>query len=390
MQIVYLGSFRLPNYDAAAARVLNAAKALRKTGHTVSFISWGGKYRETDLCLDGKYRVDGFEYVITNELDSQGGFLTKAKAKLRRGNKTKSILRQQKYIDAIITYNGSLTRWLIRFTEEQHIKLINDITEWYSYSELTITDWIPYAYSMIFTQRKVKNKIVISSYLDRFYKTTHNIVVPATCDASESKWHNNKGYAECAAGGFDGITLIYAGNPSRKDLLHSAINVVQRLIDENVEIRFLILGITRENYLNLYSDYLRTINLSEKIQFLGKISQDLVPAFYSIADFMVLLREPNRKSNAGFPTKFAEAFTSKTPVIANATSDIEKYLIDGKTGFLVSGYDEKSLYMMLKEKVITLTKEQMDALKETVAEKNIVFDYHFYIEPLKEFFNNLI
>ena len=29
MNIIYLGAFRLPNYDAAAPRVLNNARALR-------------------------------------------------------------------------------------------------------------------------------------------------------------------------------------------------------------------------------------------------------------------------------------------------------------------------------------------------------------------------
>ena len=94
MRIVYCGCFRLPNFDAAAPRVLNNAKAFRKMGHEVKFISWGGKYREEDLCEDGMYRVDGLEYVITHELDATGGFFNKLKAKLKRGQKTLMLLEQ--------------------------------------------------------------------------------------------------------------------------------------------------------------------------------------------------------------------------------------------------------------------------------------------------------
>lgn len=391
MHIYYIGAFRLPNYDAAAARVLNVAKALREVGHTVSFISWGGRYREIDLCPDGKYRVYGFEYVITKELDSQGGFVDKVKSKLTRGNKTKAILKQKASdIGAIITYNGSITEWLLRFSRKHNIKLINDITEWYSYSELKCTDWLQYAFNMFFTQKLVKNKIVISSYLDHFFSTSHNIIIPATCDASEAKWHVDKECAEKVAGRFEGITFIYAGNPSRKDLLHTAVNVLQRFIEEGFNLRFLILGITREKYLTQFHHLLHNSNLSDNIQFLGRVSQDLIPAFYALSDFMVLLREPNRKSNAGFPTKFSESMTACTPVIANLTSDLEKYLIDGKTGFVVENQKEESLYRLLREKVLTLSSEQIVTLKKQVRDSNKSFDYHYYIEPLNGFSNELI
>ncbi len=68
MRIIYLGSFRLPNYDAAAARVLNIAHALREARHEVSFISWGGAVRNNDRGNDDIFRVDGFPYIVTNEL----------------------------------------------------------------------------------------------------------------------------------------------------------------------------------------------------------------------------------------------------------------------------------------------------------------------------------
>lgn len=389
MHIFYIGSFRLPNHDAAAARVLNVARALRDAGHIVSFISWGGQYRESDICPDGKYSVDGFEYIITNELDDRGGWLLKAKAKLTRGNKTKKILRQQKNIDVIITYNGSLTRWLLRFTNERHIKLINDITEWYSYSELKITDWIPYAFNMLVTQRRVKNKVVISSYLDHFYKKTHNIVIPATCDISESKWNVDIKYVKNIIGKFDGITLIYAGNPGRKDLLHTVINVIQRLINEKEKIRFIILGITRENYLERYSNMLAVPDLSSNIKFIGRVSQDLVPAFYNNADFMVLLRNPTRKSNAGFPTKFAESIVSGTPVIANLTSDIGAYLKNGITGFVVKSPSNCDLYELLKQNVLKCDHDAICKMKRNVYELSSKFDYHAYIRPIAEFMDYL-
>ena len=390
MHIVYIGAFRLPDFDAAAARVLGVAKSLRGAGHEVSFISWGGEYRKTDYCPDGKYRVDGFEYIITDELDAKGGLCKKIASKILRGNKTKAILRQYDNIDVIISYNWCLTNWLLYFTKKKCIKLISDITEWYSYSELKITDWIPYAYNMFISQRRVKNKFVISSYLDKFYKTTHNMVIPATYDLSNAKWNAmNNGYVANSVEKFDGITLIYAGNPSRKDLLHTAINAVQRLLDEDVKIRFFILGITREKYLDKYKKLVRISHLNKNIKFVGRVPQDTIPAFYSVADFMVLVREPTRKSNAGFPTKLAESIASGTPVIANITSDIGLYIHDGVTGFIVDRPSEEDLYNTLKKRVLPCGQDGIYKMKCSVKELSSKLDYHAFISPIALFMAGL-
>lgn len=390
MRIVYLGSFRLPIFDAAAARVLNVARALRLAGHEVSFISWGGKQRECDLCADGKYRYDGFEYVVTGELDPKGNILQKVICKQQRGNKTKQLLEERIVdFDAVITYNGSLTRWLLRFARKHQVKLINDITEWYDYNELKVTDWLPYTYNMHCTQKRVKNKIVISHYFDNYYNKTHNIVIPATCDAGEAKWQQGAAIAKEKAGEYDGITLIYAGNPARKDAVHYAVNAVQRLIDEGQKVRFLIVGAERERYLKNYTDLLSKKELSERIQFLGRVSQDEVPSYYAQADFMVLLREQTRKSNAGFPTKFSESFTSGTPVIANLTSDLRYYLFDGNTGFIVKEPTEAAIYETIKRRVMVLSRERIAAMKRNVKEEAKRLDYHAYVEALKEFFDSL-
>lgn len=391
MNILYIGSFRLPCFDAAASRVLNVARALRAGGHCVSFISWGGKQRSEDLNTNGEYVYDGFPYVITDEIDFNGGVFGKLKGWIKQGSRTKEILKERldKY-DAIIAYNCSIIRWLIPFCRKNNKKLVADLTEWYEYNELKPIMWLGYALDMFCYQKRVGNKLVISQYLDKYYSNSHNIIIPATCDASEEKWHHGNEKAEEKAGFFGGITFIYAGNPARKDAVHYAICAIQRLVREGANIRFLLIGITRERYLERYRSFLPEGELSEKIQFLGRVPQGEVPSFYALADFMVLLREPTRKSNAGFPTKFAESFMSGTPVIANITSDLGSYLKDGITGFLVKEPSAEAIYNILKEKVLPLNREDIDKMKHNVKGTASLFDYHYYIEPLRGFINNLV
>lgn len=390
MKIIYLGAFRFPNKDAASSRVLNVARALRESGHTVSFISWGGEQRDEDYCDDGLYRFDGFPYVITNELESFGGIMSKVFTLLSRGTKTKKILKSSiGDIDAIITYNNSLTSWLINFCKKHNIYLISDLTEWFSYNELKIFQIPGYVYEMYCLQRRIKNKIVISSYLDLFYKNTHNVVVPATCDKLEKKWNVKIHKDELNSERFDGTTLIYAGTPARKDALHYCISAVQQLIDEGAKIRFLILGITRSDYLKKYGRLLRSRSLSDDIVFLGRVSQESVPSYYASSDFMILLREVTRKSEAGFPTKFTESFCSGTPVIANITSDLNRYLIDGVTGYVLPNVSEESVYNTIKYKVLNTSKDILNEMKFNVFKVAKELDYHYYVDSLRVFLDDL-
>lgn len=392
MNILYIGSFRLPNFDAGAARVLNIGRSLILSGHKVSYISWGGSYRECDRQKNNTYCIDGMEYTITHELDCNGGIIAKIRTKLKRGHTTLSILKSMKTLpDAIIMYNPGywFTVKMLDFCSKNKIFLVSDITEWHANNELHLIDIPPYWYNMTYLQRQVKNKILISSYLNDYYSESHNIIIPATCNSADEKWSYspNNDFIDC---NFTGITFIYAGTPARKDKLHTAINALQKLIDEGADIRFLILGVSRESYIKKSGKLITTEKLSDKIKFIGRVSQDAVPSFYSMSDFMILIREDNRKSNAGFPTKFAESMMSGTPVIANRTSDIGKYLISGYNGIMLSDDSSEGLYHTIKTKVLPMSKnERMQMKQNALATGKEEFDCHQYGKCVNDFITTL-
>lgn len=385
MNILYIGAFRLPNLDAAAPRVLNNAKAMREVGHVVKFISWGGKYRDEDFCEDGKYRVCGFEYVISGDLPIGGSVWGRLKTKLTRGQKSIKILQNMEKPDLIILYNAdnAFSKKMLSYCSVHKIKLVNDITEWYANNELHFTDRYSNFVNMTKTQHKIQNKIVISHFLDRYYQESNNIIVPPLCDKSENKWHTAVDDERVKP--FEGITLIYAGTPAKKDSIHSVINVVNQLAKDGEKIRFIILGITRESYLKGYSEWIRDHDLHENVIFLGRVSQDSIPAYYKKADFMVFFREPNRKSMAGFPTKFAESVTAGIPVITNSTSDLPMYIVDGQTGFMIDGYSFEDIMKIMKEKVLMLDRDAIERMKASTSALSSLFDYRHYINDFREF-----
>ena len=66
----------------------------------------------------------------------------------------------------------------------------------------------------------------------------------------------------------------------------------------------------------------------------GRIPYAEVKGKVADADFTVRLRPNKRYANAGFPTKVGESMACGTPVIANITSDLGKYIIDGKIKYI--------------------------------------------------------
>ena len=88
---------------------------------------------------------------------------------------------------------------------------------------------------------------------------------------------------------------------------------------------------------------------------------------------------------AGFPTKIAESITLGTPVITSNTSDISKYISDGKDGFIL---DIENINIAI-EKVISIFKLEKKSIIEI--KKNVFMNNSFsantYIPVLKDFFN---
>ena len=105
---------------------------------------------------------------------------------------------------------------------------------------------------------------------------------------------------------------------------------------------------------------------------------------------MVLFREPNRKNTAGFPTKIAESITAGVPVITNPTSDIEKYIQNGKNVFILNDYSKENIILFIQNCILKLKEEDLNNMKNNAKETSIYFDWHYYKSTFKQFLDNII
>ncbi len=393
MKVIYTGAFRFPNGDAASQRVLNNAKIFRELGYSVEFISWGGTQRIEDRCEDGFYYYQGFKYRNTKDIDNKEnlGIIGRADSYLRRGRHSLGLIKEMiKDTTFIIVYNPSvyITYKLLSLCKKNNVLCISDITEWYAADELPGGKFaLPYwmsEYNMRVVQKRVQNKIVISSFLNKYYSESNNIVLPPLLDNLDEKWiYKRVLLSDCHC-----IRVMYAGSPGKKDRLDIMLEAVLDCLKEEVKIQFIVIGVSYEDIEN-YKCYKEVISFPDNIQLLGRLYQQNVPAYYQISDFSLLVRENNRKNRAGFPTKLTESLMAGCPAIVNYTSDISEYVKNEINGIVISDFTKDSVIKALKNAAILDRKSiaQMKINAKALAYKN--FDYLGYKEKASGFVRNI-
>lgn len=391
-KIIYTGSFRFPAVDASSERVLNNAKILRALGYEVIFYSFGGSSFAENLNNYKFFNYQGFKYVISYDLNIiEGNFFKKVINHLLRGrNALKLIFSGIDNPDIIINYNPSFyfSLRILRFCRAKKIQLISDLTEWHDAHEFFggkyNLPYFLYGINMKIVQKLIRNKIVISSFLDAYYEHSNNIILPPLVDPDDAKWSTKEQVLPI----FDGVRILYAGTPTKKDLLETMIDALILCLEKGMKLQFVIVGVSLNETSN-YVNFNKIKSYPNNILFCGKVHQKLVPSYYNASDFSILLRNPNRKNTAGFPTKLVESMMAGCPVILNYTSDIKEYIIDEYNGFIVPDISVNSLKSVL-EKICNISVLEMDVLKfNSFKCANEKFSFKQYVSRMDSFIQNL-
>ena len=349
-KIAYIGGFRLPNKNAAALRVLANAEILEKIGYEVLFFGISNKpfktgdYQESDV-LKNKFKVfeSGYPQSIKEWF--------KYEVSLRN---LKKILNEVNELKAIICFDcpAIVLFRLITFAKKRNIKVISDSTEWFSFEGKNLFHSLIKYFDTVgrikFVNKKVDGLIVTSSFLQDYYKKKEpTIVIPTLVGGRKN---NDDPVLNSNVNAFsqrDRKNLIYVGIPFRlgtkirkrsimKDRLDIAINLLLQAKKEGIKFKFHIIGISREEYLFSLPQEINILEeLKDMVQFYGKMDNTIARNYIKQADFTILIRDDNRRSNAGFPTKIVESIVCGTPVITTKTSDLPKYIIEGKNGFFI-------------------------------------------------------
>ena len=226
--VLYIGGFKLPDKNAAAQRVIANGKLFVKAGYNVHYIDVELNKSIEDIFLEKEY--EGFKYFVKSQKYPQTkqewfSFITSIEFVKKAIEVNLSFLP-----DIIVVYNYpavSLLK-LIKYCKNNNIKLIADITEWYFPDGslfFKIIKGLDAYYRMNFLHKKLDGVIVISKYLEDFYRDVNLIRLPPLVDKKSEKWnclHTIKS---------DLRTLIYVGSIShgQKDRLDIIINSLNQI-----------------------------------------------------------------------------------------------------------------------------------------------------------------
>lgn len=368
--IIYIGGFILPDKNAAAHRVVNNAKAINEAGYDVVFIN---RIYNNSAEEHGEKRVEYFNFDCW-EITEKANIINKYKP-LYDISQLKTVFEYYKDVQAIIAYNfpAIALNKVRRYCKSRDIKCIGDITEWYGLKGRDILNMIAKSLDSTIRMRYINNRmdglIVISEYLKRYYKSHKNVVcVPPLVDIEDKKWK------AANTDSSDTINLIYAGSPSNeKERLDIIVTQIYKL-SKKYSVSLDIVGIDKGQFKTMYkTGNVEYDSKNDVVTFHGVLSHEQTIKRVKQADYALIIRDDNRVTKAGFPTKFVESITCATPVIATDSSDLKKYIRDGINGYIV---DVDNFHEHLK----SILKQS----KEITVEQDI-FNYENYIKILSDF-----
>ena len=378
--IVYVGNFDISNLNAAGKRVLNISKLLKKMGYKVVLIESTRKNgKKNKSIIDNDIELYSMDYPrnifgwmhykkryneVVNILDNYN-----IKYMFFYGAPTISLFvsKMLKYnkINEIISISD-IVDWLKVKFKNPFVKLIKEIDNFYKR----------------YLNKKMDGLIVISTYLQNYYKKCETVLIPPLMEFNNSSFVNKSSDSNIKK-------IYYAGSPFKKGRKNIKSNnlkdridiIVDLLMNSNNNFYLDIYGITKEDFLNAFPRF--KDKLLNNINFLGIVSNDLIVEKISDYDFSILFRNNSREANAGFSTKIAESLSLFVPIITNDTSDIKKYIKNGKNGFIIDIFDEEKALNQLNS-ILNLASNDINEMKK-YCRNNQVFDLNNYENDVKKF-----
>lgn len=370
--IVYFGGFEMPDRNAAAHRVLNNGKALKMIGYDVVF---SGVDSQIDSDRKEPEFIGGFGSLPQR---CPKGFFQEIKA-LVSSKHIRLVIEKTENVRFVIAYNTHMIPlWnLLRYCRKKNIFLIADVTEWYenrfSLSPVKFIRWIDTELVMKILHKRTDGIISISNYLTNYYRKFGKKIVqiPPLIDKEDNHWKNTpKSFS-------NQVEFVYSGSIGRgdKDRIDLLVDVFSMI---ELDYLFTVVGITKKQFIEKYPGYDAKITaLGSKIRFCGRVSHEESILSIKRADYCIFVRNPSRKNNAGFPTKFVECMTTGVGVIANDVSNISDYF-PFENGYLLDAIDLVSIKIIIE---LCISKGKVEHRETSI------FDYKEYIGSFQLFFD---
>lgn len=244
---------------------------------------------------------------------------------------------------------------------------------------------------------KCDGVIAISSYLHDYYKGRgcNTVLLPpvgrteADVEVEKKVMFIDNKNSYCVKFLYAGAILLerIIDRKSLKDRIDLTVEIISELHKKGLSFVFDVFGIDKEQYIMVFPDQKENVeNLGEKVIFHGKKSNKIVCNYIKEADYTILNRIKTKETTAGFPSKISESLLMGTPVLTNATSDLKKYIINGRNGLIISFDVNRAASEIF---ALCDDKNRIKKMKRICCQE-CCFDYLRYIETLDKLMQDVI
>lgn len=324
--IIYYGGFTLPDKSASANRVVANGKIFAKLGYKTVFIG------ASEGSFEGLRPVEGCEDMFEH------AHPTSTKQWLMHMlsvEHIESVAKNYDDVKKIILYNVPMFTLLKakKTFAKRNIEVCYDCTEWTKNTDGSLPKRIFKAFDEIlisnFAHKVADSMIAISSMMEKKYKSSKKLLIlPPLVDINDGIWHQKAEKSE------DVFEFCFAGIPDgKKESLDKVFEAFCSINKKNTRLR--IIGITENDFRNIYPDCLIPKNVRNKIIFMGRLSHEETIKHVLGCDCYIFIRRSDKRNNAGFPTKFAESYTCGVPIITTDVSDVGEYIRKSGKGALL-------------------------------------------------------
>ena len=173
----------------------------------------------------------------------------------------------------------------------------------------------------------VESEILNNYFKPKLKKNGKLLIVPATIDSeqilNESELKSKDEY------------IFYCGSisKSKKDGVDILIYSFKKVLNEFPKIKLFISGFGSQEYIKFLNDIVNELNISENVQFLGKISRDKLVTYLKNAKILALAKETDKVQSGGLSSKVIEYLYTGNPVVLTDLKDITSHLHDKETVF---------------------------------------------------------
>lgn len=324
--IIYYGGFTLPDKSASANRVVSNGKIFDKLGYKTVFIG------ASDDSFDGLRPVRGYDNMFEHAHPKSTKEWLKHMLSVKH---IESVVKNCDDVKKIILYNVPMFTLLKAKTvfAKRNIEVCYDCTEWTKDTDGSLPKRIFKAFDEIlisnFAHKVADGMIAISSMMEKKYKSSKNLLVlPPLVDINDGIWQQQAENRE------DVFEFCFAGIPDgKKESLDKVVEAFCNINKKNTYLR--IIGITENDFNNIYPDCLIPKNVLNKITFMGRLSHEETIKHVLGCNCYIFIRRSDKRNNAGFPTKFAESYTCGVPIITTDVSDVGEYIKKSGKGSLL-------------------------------------------------------